>query len=92
MFTAHFFGQEGWRQKHFLYACDAFPTMPRDVVVLWTERDWRCELHTGGIPGEGRLLVYHGETVVTAESVPMGTAAHIRAEILRHRVLRGNLR
>jgi len=64
--------------------------MPRDVLV-WTEADWRCELHAGRIPGEGRLLVYRGETVVTAESVPMGTAAYIRAEILRQRVLRGNL-
>ena len=66
--------------------------MPRDVLVVWTEGDWRCDLHTGGIPGEGRLVVYRGETVVTAVSVPIGTAAYIRAEILRQRVLRGNLR
>ena len=65
--------------------------MAKDVV-LWTEgNDWRCELHASKIPGEGRLLVYRGDVVVTAESVPMGTAAHIRAEILRQRVLRGNL-
>ena len=66
------------------------PTMPRDVLVRWTEGDLRCELQTGGISGEGRLLVFRGEIIVTAESVPMGTAAYIRAEILRHRVLRGN--
>jgi hypothetical protein len=66
--------------------------MPRDVLVLWTEGDWRGELHTSGIPGEGRILVYRGETVVTAESVHMGTAAYTRAEILRQRVLRGDLR
>ena len=52
--------------------------MPRDVLVVWTEGDWRCELHTSEIPGEGRLLVSRGGTVVTAESVPMGTAAHTR--------------
>ena len=67
------------------------PTMSTAVVV-WTEGEWRCELHTSDIPGEGRILVYRGETVVTAESVPLGTAAYIRAEILRQRLLRGNLR
>ena len=46
--------------------------MARDVLIVWTEGDWRCELHTSDIPGEGRLLVYRGETVATAESVPMG--------------------
>ena len=53
--------------------------MPRDVLVRWTEGDLRCELQTGGISGEGRLLVFRGEIIVTAESVPMGTAAYIRA-------------
>ena len=66
--------------------------MARDVLIVWTEGDWRCELHTSDIPGEGRLLVYRGETVATAESVPIGSGAYIRAEILRKRVLRGNLR
>ena len=66
--------------------------MPKDVSVVWTQGEWRCDLHTSGIRGEGRLLVYRGETVVTAESVPLGTAALIRAEILRQRVLSGNLR
>jgi hypothetical protein len=46
-------------------------------LVFWTEDDdWRRELHTGGFPGEGRLLVYCGETVVTAESVQMGQATY----------------
>jgi len=66
--------------------------MPRDVAVLWTEGDWHCELHSSHIRGEGRLIVYRREVVVTAESVPNGAAAHIRAEILRLRVVRGHLR
>ena len=66
--------------------------MPRDVVTLWNEGDWRCEIHTGGCPGEGSFLVYRGDSIVTAESVHMGVAAYTRAEILRQRVLRGDLR
>jgi hypothetical protein len=66
--------------------------MPRDVLVIWNEGEWRCEVHTNGIPGEGHFLVYRGDHVVTAEAVHMGTAAYTRAEILRQRVLRGDLR
>ena len=66
--------------------------MARDVLVLWNEGDWRCEIHTGRIPGEGSFLVYCGDDVVTAESVSLGAAAYSRAEILRQRVLRGDLR
>ena len=66
--------------------------MPRDVLLLWNEGDWRCEVHTGGTPGEGCFLVYCGESVITAEQVHMGAAAYTRAEILRLRVLRGDLR
>ena len=66
--------------------------MARDVVTLWKEGDWRCEIHTGTFPGEGSFLVYRGESIVTAESVHMGVAAYTRAEILRQRVLRGDLR
>ena len=66
--------------------------MVRDAVVVWTESDdCRCELHSSKTPGEGRLIVYRREVVVTAESVPIGAAAHIRAEILRLRVVRGHL-
>ena len=65
--------------------------MPRDVLILWNEHDWRCEIHTGAIPGEGCFLVYRGDAVVTAESVHLGTAAYARAEVLRQRVLRGDI-
>lgn len=65
--------------------------MARDALILWHEGDWRCEIRTGGFPGEGSFLVYRGDSVVTAESVQLGTAAYARAEILRQRVLRGDL-
>jgi hypothetical protein len=66
--------------------------MARDVLILWNEGDWRCEIQTGGIPGQARFLVYHGATVVTAESVHLGAATYARAEIVRQRVVRGDLR
>jgi hypothetical protein len=66
--------------------------MARDVVTLWNEGDWRCEIQTGGIPSQGRFLIYCGDCIVTAESVHMGVAAYTRAKIPRQRVLRGDLR
>ena len=66
--------------------------MTRFIEVLWREDSWRCELDTGGIPGEGRLLVYYGAYVVSAESVHVSPSLAARAEVLRHRVLRGDLR
>jgi hypothetical protein len=66
--------------------------MNRDVLVLWHEGEWRCEIHTGRRPGAGSFLIYWRDRVVTAESVPLGAAAYSRAEILRQRVLRGDLR
>ena len=66
--------------------------MARDVLVLWNEGDWRCEIHTSAMPGEGGLLVYCRNSVVTAEAVHLGAAAYTRGEILRQRVLLGHLR
>ena len=65
--------------------------MSRDIVTLWNEGQWRCEIHTGGIPGQGSFLVYRGGDVVTAEAVPLGAMAYARSEILRQRVLRGDM-
>ena len=42
--------------------------MVRNVSEVWREGDWRCEFHIGGVRGEGRMLVYRGDSVVTAES------------------------
>jgi hypothetical protein len=66
--------------------------MSRDVVILWHEGDWHCELRPSSIPGEARLLVCFRKRVVTAESVNTGMAVQTRAEILRLRVVRGHLR
>jgi hypothetical protein len=61
-----------------------------NVIVLWRENDWRCELHSG-TPGSCRLLVYRDDVVACAEAIVLGHTAHVRAEVLRRRVLRGNL-
>ncbi len=62
-----------------------------DAQVLWTEGDWRCEYHAA-IAGQGRLEVYKGEVLVTAESTVTGPPSAYRSEVLRQRVLRGDLR
>jgi hypothetical protein len=61
-----------------------------DVVVLWRERDWWCQLQprAGGV---SQLNIYKGDKLVTAESAPTGEAARLRADILRRRLLRGDL-
>ena len=59
--------------------------------VLWSEGDWRCELHVI-VGGTARVEVYWGKTLVTAETTVVGRMATDRAEMLRQRVLRGDLR
>jgi hypothetical protein len=59
--------------------------------ILWTEGKYRCESQPGPA-GTGRLVVYHGDRVVTAEGTIPGPMSTYRAEILRQRVLRGDLR
>ena len=66
------------------------PMTANNVIVLWRENDWRCELHSG-TPGSCRLLVYREDVVACAEAVVFGPTAHVRAEVLRRRVIRGNL-
>jgi hypothetical protein len=63
---------------------------PPGARVLWTLRSWRCEFYPG-FGGQGRLEVYVGDVLATAESTPTGEAAEHRAEVLRQRVLRGDL-
>jgi hypothetical protein len=62
-----------------------------EVVVLWRAEDWRCELHRRP-DGESRLEVYQGDVLVTAEATQSGHAAQVRADVLRQRVRRGDLR
>ena len=65
------------------------PMTANNLIVLWREDDWRCELHSG-TPGACCLLVYREDVVVCAEAIVLGHTAHVRAEVLRRRVLRGN--
>ncbi len=87
---AELFEAEGRRQSALRY--DFGFHMARDVVVLWREGDWHCDLRPSRMPGEARLLVCFRERVVSAESVNTGLALQTRAEILRLRVVRGHLR
>ena len=59
--------------------------------VLWTEGEWCCQLRVGPA-GSASLVVYHVDKPVTAEATVDGLLAKYRAEILRQRVLRGDLR
>ena len=60
-------------------------------TVLWHHDDWRCELRIGPA-GTARLEVYNADRRITAETTIAGQMATYRAEILRQRVLRGDLR
>ena len=74
-----------------MYHCDSPHTdIGGDVLVLWSDAEWRCEVHTGF--GSAHLKVYKGDTLVTAEAAVAGRMAHYRAESLHQRVLRGDLR
>ena len=59
-------------------------------LTLWNESGWRCEYYTG-FGGQGRLEVYRGGQLIAAETTPVGEPAMVRGEVLRHRVLRGDL-
>jgi hypothetical protein len=64
--------------------------MPPKVFVLWTEAGWRCEFYArGGI--EGRLDVYLGDQLIASENTLSAHIADRRGEVLRQRVIRGDL-
>ena len=63
----------------------------RNVLVLWRDGEWRCEFHPG-YAGDGRLDVYRGEQIVTTEATLSAAVAEHRGEVLRRRLLRGDLR
>ena len=63
---------------------------PQESCVLWVEADWRCE-YSPGFAGHGRLVLYQGHSLVAAESTPTGVPAALRGEVLRQRVLRGDV-
>jgi hypothetical protein len=60
------------------------------VLVLWTEAGWRCEFHARGI--EGRLDVYLADQLIASENTLSAHIAAHRGEVLRQRVMRGDLR
>jgi hypothetical protein len=65
--------------------------MMNEPMILWREGEWRCEFHQATV-GDARLKVFHGDKLATVEAAPAGNPAFQRANILRHRVLRGDLR
>lgn len=62
---------------------------PRSLVI-WRHDEWRCECHTG-LAGNARLEVYNAAGLAMAETTTSGRAAYLRAEVLRQRLLRGDL-
>ena len=62
---------------------------PRSLVI-WRHGDWRCECHSG-LAGNARLEVYHGVDLAMAETTVSGRSAYLRAEVLRQRLMRGDL-
>ena len=65
--------------------------MTSDPIILWREGNWRCEFHRD-YGGHSRLKVFHGDVLATIEAAPAGNPAFQRANVLRDRVLRGDLR
>jgi hypothetical protein len=65
--------------------------MGSSSIVLWREGEWRCEFRDG-FAGTARLEVYRGDVLATAEATPSGNPAHHRADVLRQRVVRGDLK
>ena len=54
----------------------------RDIVVIWADGHWRCELHSAA-RGKARLKVFRGEKLEILEPTLVGPVAYDRAEILR---------
>jgi len=56
--------------------------MDQQILILWSEGDWRCELYPA--PGGAAFLkIFRGEHLVVVESTFVGGLAFKRAEILR---------
>jgi hypothetical protein len=60
------------------------------VLIIWSEGEWRCELHPAAA-GEARLKIFRGEKLIEVEQTFVGRLAYARAEILRQHALLGNL-
>ena len=66
------------------------PHASGEIVVVWREGAWSCEFHPAG-SGASRLVILVGERLVTVETTAGGRSALQRAEVLRQRVMRGDL-
>ena len=53
-----------------------------DQLVLWSEGNWRCELHAR-TSERGLLKIFQGEERIILEPVFVGESAFRRAEVLR---------
>jgi hypothetical protein len=54
--------------------------------VLWSDGDWRCELHFDPA-GHGCLRIFHGAALIILEPMPAVDGAQVRAEALRRGLL-----
>ena len=52
------------------------------VLLLWSQGDWRCELHPV-VSERAWLKIYQGEKLIAIELVFVGESASRRADLLR---------
>ena len=57
-----------------------------NVHLVWSARDWRCELHSA-VDGHRRLKIFCGPKLMVLEPTPDGERALTRAESLRQALL-----
>ena len=51
-------------------------------LTIWSEGDWRCELHPAP-RGEVRLKLFRGDEMIVIEPTSVGQLAFTRADMLR---------
>ena len=56
------------------------------VHVVWSDRNWRCELHSAA-NGLGRLKIFRGDSLMVLEPTPLDERAFTRAEFLKRGLL-----
>ena len=57
--------------------------MPNEPVILWSDGDWRGELHAEA-SGAAWLKIFNGDRLIVIESAFVGQPVFIRGETLRH--------
>ena len=56
------------------------------VHVVWSDRGWRCELHSA-VNGLGRLKIFQGDSLMVLEPTRLGERAFTRAQFLKRGLL-----